>query len=162
MPAPGVIEFKNKEGKVAGRVGPRFYSPLEFAMIVYRSTQWRRLDLVKCVAIAKEESWLSPNAEGDLLRVGEKLPDGRHWGPSFGVLQVRTIKEDTGKGTVRDYSRLQSSTEFQIVAAYTLFTERKNAGKDGWTVWGAYNSKAYEQHLELARKVVGTLGVPIA
>lgn len=84
------------------------------------------------------------HAVGDLDRVGELTSDGRHWDASYGVFQVRTIKEESGKGTYRDPLYVKDNLDHQCRAALKV---KQLQGFDAWTTYrnGAY--KAYLQDI---------------
>lgn len=86
-------------------------------------------------AIAAGESGLNPAAVGDTT-----LQDAK-WGPSVGLMQVRTLKADTGTGRTRDVSTLRDPLQ-NMVAAYEI----SGHGKD-FTPWSVYNSGKYRQFL---------------
>lgn len=160
-----VTEFKDSKGRVSGRIGPKFYAPMEVGLLVYKTVPWRKRDLQICLAVAKSESAMSPDAEGDLLRVGEQTDSSgkEHWGPSVQILQIRTIIEQSGKGTDRDIKALKKSTAFAIQAAYRMWNlreESRGKGK-GWTHWGAFTNGAYEDNMPMAETVMKSMGVSL-
>lgn len=86
-------------------------------------------------AIGQGESGLDPNAHGDI-----SLQDSK-WGPSVGIMQVRSLKADYGTGRTRDALRLTDP-------AFNIASAREISG--GWTnakPWTVYTSGAYKQYL---------------
>lgn len=90
-------------------------------------------------AIAAGESGLRTDAIGDT-----KLTDGT-WGPSVGLMQVRTLKADTGTGRTRDITKLRDPLQ-NMVAAYEI----SGHGRD-FTPWTVYTSGRYRQFLGQAQ-----------
>jgi len=86
-------------------------------------------------AIGMAESGLRTNARGD---VGLETS---YWGPSVGLMQIRTVKAQTGKSTDRDISRLDDPLQ-NMVAAYDI----SGHGKD-FSPWTTYTSGKYRQFL---------------
>lgn len=86
-------------------------------------------------AIAAGESGLNPAAVNKRAEVTEK------WGPPVGLLQVRTLKADTGTGRLRDITRLADPVQ-NMAAAYEI----SGHGKD-FTPWEAYTNGSYRQFL---------------
>jgi hypothetical protein len=83
-------------------------------------------------AIAEGESGRDSEQVGDESLAGEPTADGRHWGPSVGLWQVRSIVEDEGTGSERDESRLKDP-EFNASAMYTI--SGGGLSWSAWTIW---------------------------
>jgi hypothetical protein len=83
-------------------------------------------ELVTLAAIAECESnrWVS--AVGDV-----HLANGT-WGPSYGVLQVRSLHAARGTGAPRDAEALQGSLPHQTWAAAEVWRQQ---GARAWTCW---------------------------
>ncbi len=94
---------------------------------------------VIAAAIAAGESGLNPAAVGDVT-----LQDAT-WGPSVGLMQVRTLKADTGTGRTRDITVLRDPLA-NMQAAYEI----SHGGRD-WTPWSVYTSGKYRTFLGQAR-----------
>lgn len=92
------------------------------------------------VAIAGAESGYDDQIQGDL-----GLQDA-NWGPSFGLFQIRTLKNDTGAGTNRDITRLSGSDLEQAKAAYQI----SGGGRD-FTPWSTFTNGAYQGFLGTAQ-----------
>jgi hypothetical protein len=73
-------------------------------------------------AIALAESRGRAGAIGDKSIAGQRTADGRTWGPSIGLTQVRSIVQETGKGTIRDRNRL-TTVQGNLNAAYGVYRE---------------------------------------
>lgn len=67
------------------------------------------------------------------------------WGPSVGLFQERTLKAETGKGTVRDINWLLASDANQAKAAWVT----SSSGKD-FHPWSTYNDGKYLKYLPRA------------
>lgn len=98
---------------------------------------------VIAAAIAMGESGLNPAAIGDV-----SLQDAT-WGPSIGLMQIRTLKRDTGTGRVRDIETLRDPLQ-NMLAAFKI----SSGGKD-WTPWTVYNTGKYRQFLSQAEAAGG-------
>lgn len=86
-------------------------------------------------AVAMAESGLNPGAKGD---VGLETD---YWGPSVGLMQIRTVRSQTGTGGDRDISILSDPLQ-NMLAAYHI----SHGGKD-WSPWTTYTSGKYRQFL---------------
>lgn len=98
---------------------------------------------VTITAIAMGESGLKSDNVGDVA-----LQDAT-WGPSVGLLQIRTVKSETGRGTDRDITKLSDPLQ-NLIAAYHI----SNKGKD-FTPWTIYNNQDYKQYLGQAAVAAG-------
>lgn len=98
--------------------------------------------LVTALAVAFGESGLDSGAAGDTTITGGG------WGPSLGLMQIRSHSE----GGWRDASQLTDPV-FNARAAYAI----SNGGTDfgPWTVW---NEGIYKKYLDQAKKAVAQLG----
>ena len=97
-------------------------------------------------AIAGAESGYDPNAVGDVSLETAK------WGPSVGLVQIRTLKADTGTGSDRDISRLQGNVAAQMHAAYKISDGGRN-----FSAWSTYTSGSYLKFLNGNGSSSGTL-----
>lgn len=86
-------------------------------------------------AIGMAESGLVTNSRGDVSK------QDAYWGPSVGVMQIRTVKGETGKGTDRDITRLDDPLQ-NMISAYHI----SHSGKD-FSAWTTYNNGDYRQFL---------------
>lgn len=98
----------------------------EIARLAYDAGIHDVTDLTKAIAIAFAESNGNPNAIGDVTR------QTATWGPSYGLWQIRSLKAESGKGTVRDGTRLTDPV-FNAKSMYSI----SHGGKDWgpWTTW---------------------------
>ena len=119
------------------------YAQVKAAAIAGGFTSARASDLA---AIAGAESDYNPNAVGDISLETAK------WGPSVGLLQIRTLKADTGTGSDRDINRLQGNVSAQIHAAFNI----SNGGRD-FSAWSTYNDWSYLKFLKGNGSSSGTL-----
>ncbi len=88
-------------------------------------------------AIAQAESTGKPDAIGDVDLQNSK------WGPSVGLFQVRTLKNDTGRGTERDIEHLRGDVVAQVKAALKISDHGRNLEP-----WSTYNSGSYRKFLD--------------
>lgn len=102
---------------------------------------------VTMTAIAGAESgW-------DDASVGDVSLQNATWGPSFGLFQIRTLKAETGRGTVRDINALTGDPAAQARAAYAISQQ----GRD-FTPWTVFTSGKYQQFLGQAQDAAGGAG----
>lgn len=97
-------------------------------------------------AIAGAESGYNPSAVGDVSLETAK------WGPSVGLVQIRTLKADTGTGSDRDISRLQGNVAAQMHAAYKISDGGRN-----FSAWSTYKNGSYLKFLNGNGSSSGTL-----
>lgn len=102
--------------------------------------------LAVMAAIAYPESGLDAFNMGDVGRAGEATDDGRTWGPSFGLFQVRTIVEASGSGDARDIDALSMSLLAQCQAAWEI-----SGGGTDFGAWSTYNDDLHRDHLAATR-----------
>jgi hypothetical protein len=95
-------------------------------------------------AIAMAESGLNTGSRGDV-----KL-ETSYWGPSVGLMQIRTVKQETGTGQDRDIARLDDPLQ-NMIAAYDI----SGKGKD-FSPWTTYTSQKYRQFLGQAGSAAGS------
>jgi Lysozyme like domain len=108
------------------------------------SVGWPPAQAITMTAIAGAESGWRDDAIGD-----RALQDAT-WGPSYGLFQIRTLKRDTGRGTVRDLTQLSGDIRAQARAAWEI--SRHGADFSPWTV---YRTGRYRDFLGQARAGVG-------
>lgn len=96
------------------------------------------------VAIAMAESGNQINCHGDDYKpyYMQKAPNGETWYVSIGLYQIRTIVEQKGSGSCRDYDRLQNNIEAQTQCAYEIWSQRKS-----FTPWTTYTKGKYRKYL---------------
>lgn len=107
--------------------------------------------LATIVAIAGAESGYDTDAVGDQTRAGEPTSDGRIWGPSIGLLQIRSINEENNTGRERDASRL-TDPAFNMQSGYKI-----SSGGTKFTPWSVFRSGAHRRHLDDARNAAGAV-----
>jgi hypothetical protein len=81
------------------------------------------LALAKAVAVATAESGRDPGKKGDIGL------QNATWGPSVGLWQIRSLKAEKGKGTVRDETKLTDPV-FNAKAMVSI----SKSGAD-WSPW---------------------------
>jgi hypothetical protein len=102
--------------------------------------------LVTAVAVAMGESGLNTAAMGDTSITGGG------WGPSVGLMQIRSRTAGDEANGWRDGSRL-TDPMFNAQAAFAISNGGTNFGP--WTV---YTAGIYQQHLEEAKRAVAAMG----
>lgn len=95
--------------------------------------------LTVAVAIALAESGGRTDAIGDRTLVNAT------WGPSVGLWQIRSLKNEYGTGGTRDYTRLTDPT-FNARSMVRI----SNGGRN-WRPWSVYTSGRYVAFLPRAR-----------
>lgn len=95
--------------------------------------------LLTIVAIAKAESGFESDAVGDTT-----LTDGT-WGPSVGLLQVRSLHEQRGTGGERD-ELANHDPAHNARAAFSI-----SGGGATFRPWSVFLSGAYRPHVESVR-----------
>lgn len=116
---------------------------------IYRTARragFGRVQAVQATAIALAESGGRTDAVGDT-----RLENGT-WGPSVGLMQVRTLKRETGKGTDRDINRLSDPAQ-NLAAAYDI----SHGGTD-WTPWSTFKNGSWMKFLPTAQKAATDAG----
>lgn len=103
-------------------------------------------------AVSWPESGLAPAAEGDKTRVGERTRDGRTWGLSIGLWQVRSIDEDRRTGSARDPDALYDAAHNARAMA-----EISNGGAD-FSPWTTFRTGEYLQYVDQVRAAVESGG----
>lgn len=108
--------------------------------------------LLTIVAIAKAESGFDAGAVGDV-----SLTDGT-WGPSVGLLQVRSLHEQRGTGGERD-ELANHDPAHNARAGFSI----SGHGAD-FRPWSVFLSGAYRRHLEEVRDACRTVDplVPVS
>ena len=102
--------------------------------------------LVTAVAVAKGESGLNPTAMGDTT-----ITDAT-WGPSVGLMQIRSFNKERGTGGTRDQqANVDPATNMR--AAFAV-----SGGGKNFKPWTIYKNGAYKQYLAEARAAVAALG----
>jgi hypothetical protein len=106
-------------------------------------------DPIVMTAVALQESGGATGIQGDL-----NIQNGT-WGPSVGVLQVRSLWADRGTGRARDIDRL-TDVWFNIESARQIFDgKRPNGSFTRYQAWGAYTHPVgnpdYLKHMDRAR-----------
>lgn len=104
---------------------------------------------VTATAITQPESGRRPGACGDRMLAGETTPDGRTWGPSIGLWQIRSVQEERGTGGLRDADRLADPAANAEAMAQIR-------ASDGWQAWSTYSAGSYRAHRDRARDAVAS------
>jgi hypothetical protein len=102
--------------------------------------------LVKAVAISMGESGWDSTATGDTSLTNAT------WGPSMGLMQIRSVNAERGQGTWRDATRLHDPT-FNARAAYSI----SNGGTD-FSPWTVYTKGIWTQFTDEAKAAVAAIG----
>lgn len=97
-------------------------------------------------AIAMAESGLNTTSRGDVNL------ETSYWGPSVGLMQIRTVKGQTGTGQDRDITRLDDPLQ-NMIAAYDI----SDKGKD-FSPWTTYTDGKFRQFLGQSSSAAGSAG----
>lgn len=76
----------------------------------------------------------------DSARVGDITLVNSTWGPSYSILQIRSLKDEYGTGQFRDAERLATDPAFVAKSGHQVFL---NAG-GSFTPWSTFTSGAYK------------------
>lgn len=98
-------------------------------------------------AIALAES------SGDDQILGDTGIQTGEWGPSVGLWQIRTRKEQYGTGGDRDLLALRGNVGRQAQAMRNI-----SAGGTNWAPWTVYTRGTYNQYLGQAQQAAGVSG----
>jgi hypothetical protein len=111
------------------------------ALSVNQAAQYARAagfnggSLSTALAVAIAESGLRPDAKGDV-----SLQNGT-WGPSVGLMQIRSINAQKGTGGQRD-ENTNTNPGTNMRNAFAI-----SSGGSNWQPWSTYKSGGYRQHL---------------
>lgn len=127
---------------------------IRLAAISALEAGWPEELVSMAVAIAMAESLGDPNA------VGDKGIQTDIFGPSVGLMQVRTMFNQRGTGGPRDIEILKDPVQ-NMRAARQIFegTPFRHNGRTwyeapGWQHWSVYNDNSYERHLPDAERAL--------
>lgn len=90
----------------------------------------------------------------DDSQVGDRNLVDSIWGTSYGLFQIRTLKQQTGTGGLRDIQTL-TDPRAQAHAAYVI-----SKGGTDFSAWTTYTSGAYQKFLDGARALAGAGVLP--
>jgi hypothetical protein len=93
--------------------------------------------IAMCEAAASKDN--KPYADFDLI--GDKDLANEVWGYSYGGFQIRSLRDQTGTGKIRDAERLLDP-EFNVRSARAIKRSQ------GWSAWSVYQSGAYKAYLQ--------------
>ncbi len=129
------------EASAGFQAGGGTMDPVEVARVL-ASAGFKGEALVTALAVAFGESGLDPGAAGDVNI------QGGGWGPSLGLMQIRSHAE----GGWRDASQL-TDPGFNARAAFAI----SNGGTD-FDAWAVYSKGIYQKYVDQARAAVSQLG----
>ena len=91
---------------------------------------------------------------GNAHAIGDVALEDSVWGPSVGLMQIRSLRADRGTGRTRDeLANLDSATNMRH--AYDVFL----AGR-GWTPWSTYVHHTHQQFMTRIRTAISRSIVP--
>ena len=105
-------------------------------------------EFLTAVAIALAES------RADQSRVGDRRIAKGKWGPSVGMMQLRTMPSRRGTGGPRDFDRVSSDAVENMLAAMEIFRVDGDEPERGWEPWSVFASGEYEKFLPDAERAV--------
>jgi hypothetical protein len=105
-------------------------NPAQIGAYAYQAGVTSQSGLQAAIAIALAESSGNPNATGDVAL------QNATWGPSLGLWQIRSVKAETGKGTVRDANQLKNPA-FNAKSMYSI-----SGGGKNWSPWSTWPLRA--------------------
>lgn len=86
--------------------------------------------------VGDEVEWLN-----DKRLFGAKTGDGRTWGESLGLFQIRTIQEDNTPGSCRNDATIKAGIAEQVRCAKEIFVSQ------GYGAWTQHSNGNYRKHL---------------
>lgn len=89
----------------------------------------------------------------DDANIGDVSLQNATWGPSVGLFQIRTQKNQSGTGGYRDASWLAQSDLNQAKAAYSI-----SGGGANFSPWTVYNTGSYGKFMSGARAAAQSVG----
>lgn len=143
----GAVPAAAAAGGAAGTSRPLGGSGAVLAARAASGAGFRGESLATAVAIAGGESGWRADAVGDVALANAE------WGPSIGLWQIRSRREQAGTGRERDATRLTDPAH-NAAAAWSI-----SAGGTNWRPWTVYNTGAYRAHLDAARAAIAAAGV---
>lgn len=100
-------------------------------------------DILSAISHAESGSQINCWGDDDAKYYGKPTNDGRHWGESYGLFQIRTIIEAKGTGECRDVERLR----LNIVEQSKCAMELSNGGTKFSPTWSMYTNGRYKRWL---------------
>jgi hypothetical protein len=88
----------------------------------------------------------------DDANVGDVALQDQTWGPSFGLFQVRTLKDATNSGGIRDLAALSGDDLAQAKAAYAI-----SKGGTDFSAWTDFRNGKWRDFLSPVQRVAGAL-----
>lgn len=103
----------------------------------------QQADILSAISHAESGSQINCWGDDDPKYYGKPTADGRHWGESYGLYQIRTIIEAKGTGECRDIERLK----LNIIEQSKCAMELSNGGTKFSPTWSMYTNGRYKQWL---------------
>ena len=125
-------------------------NPQQIGAYAYNAGVRSQSGLQAAIAIALAESSGNPNATGDVAL------QNATWGPSLGLWQIRSIKAESGKGTVRDATRLKDPA-YNAKSMFSISNGGKNWGP--WTTWPLRAAAFMPVAIPAASSVIAAKGI---
>jgi len=117
-------------------------------VIHHLAKYWQGQQLEIMAAITISEGQRDLNCIGDEVEwfngrrlYGAKTSDGRTWGESLGLYQIRTIQEDKQPGSCRNADTIRAGIDEQTRCAKQIFDSQ------GLGAWSQYSNGNYKKHL---------------
>ena len=105
-------------------------------------------EFLTAVAIALAESRANQSF------VGDEDIQSKKWGPSVGMMQLRTLRGAGGSGGPRDIGRVGSDAVENMLAAMEIFRGDGDEPERGWEPWSVFASGEYKKFLPDAERAV--------
>jgi hypothetical protein len=126
---------------------------------------------VRAATLAQEAGWPEPlvrlavaltmaESKGDPAAVGDRSIAGGIWGPSYGLMQLRSMPAQRGTGLPRDADRIVDPLENMKAALELYHGGRFTANGQNWYEpgglgqWSTFKNKTYEPFMDLAEQAV--------
>lgn len=103
----------------------------------------QQADILSAISHAESGSQINCWGDDTAKYYGQPTNDGRHWGESYGLFQIRTIIEAANTGECRDAERLK----LNIIEQTKCAMELSNGGTKFSPTWSMYTNGKYKQWL---------------
>ena len=142
--------FTNKQDQLCFNIHTRAHYESELISknetahnLILAGASVEQADILSAISRAESGSQLNCFGDDDAKYYGKPTNDGRHWGESYGLFQIRTIIEASGTGECRDIERLK----LNIVEQSKCAMELSAGGTKFSPTWSTYTNGKYRQWL---------------
>lgn len=106
----------------------------------------QQADILSAISHAESGSQINCFGDDSNKYYGKPTNNGKHYGESYGLFQIRTILEDSNTGSCRDIERLRLNIAQQSICAYEI--SRSGTNYQPWSVFTTTNpQRSYKRYL---------------